>query len=85
MCHTFKHYYYYTMRSHYPHLAGKNNETPKELSNLPRAEPINSLSYWVVILGFQLWAGCHHMATFFLTEKNDSKQLLGYQNHGRDS
>lgn len=74
MCHSFKHYYYYTMKNHYPHFAGQKSKTPKELSNLPRAKPVNSLNYCVVILGFQFWVCGHHMAIFFLTEKNGCKQ-----------
>lgn len=79
MCHTIKHYYYHAEENHHPHLTGKNNKVPKNLSNLPKAKPINSLSGWLS------WDSSYGGTATILIENNDSKELVRYQNNGRDS
>lgn len=54
-------------------LQARTIRPPKESSNLPKAKPINLLSYWVGILGFHLWPRYHHMATFSLHRRMTPK------------
>lgn len=59
MGHTFKHYCYCVKRNHHPHFTDKNNKTPKELSNLPKAKPVNS-QLVAVYPGIPGRPCCHH-------------------------